>query len=195
MDSSASTIPTCGLGDEPELIRRFVSGDRGAFEHIVSLYAPRAGALAFRLLGWRGDVDDIVQDVFLIALERSSRFRADSSLWTWLTSITLNRCRVNWRRRRIRELGCRLLAGAVPTSPGADRRMIDDETSTQVRAAVAALRPRLREVIVLYYLEEMPTDQVAAAVGAPRGTVEVRLHRGRQQLRRTLRQLIEDEHP
>ena len=60
----------------------------------------------------------------------------------------------------------------------------DDETRRQqVRDAVAALPPRDREVIVLFYLEDLPVAQIAQLLGVKNNAIEVRLHRARQRLK------------
>ena len=168
-----------------DLPARFAAGKAGAFEEVVALYQPRVERLARRLLGWRGgDVEDVVQDVFLAALTGARSFRGGSSLWTWLTAITLNRCRRHVRRaaltRRFREW-----LGRQPrdTDTAADRGALEDESGARVRAAVASLPPRDREVIVLYYLEGRAVAEIGEALRASPGAVEVRLHRARQKLR------------
>ena len=55
--------------------------------------------MVYRLLGWRGEVEDIVQDVFLAAFKRRQTFRDESSQWTWLAAIAINRCRTHRRRK------------------------------------------------------------------------------------------------
>jgi len=192
MQTTARITPAESQADGPELLRRFVAGDGAAFDRIVAIYSPRVAGLAFRLLGWSGDLDDVVQDAFLAVFEQAKKFRGGSSLWTWITGITLNRCRVHWRRRRLRRL---LMLRPVMTESAraADGKAIEDETSLAVRAAVAELPSRLREVVVLYYLEELPVAEISAAVGASVGAVEVRLHRARQKLRLVLARLIEEQ--
>src|SRR5688500_12036613 len=86
----------------PSLGERLARGDPGAFEQVVATCRPRVERLARRLLAWRGDVDDVVQDVFLVALEKARTFRREASLETWLTAITVNKCRSHrrgWLRR------------------------------------------------------------------------------------------------
>ncbi len=179
--------------DETGLARRFATGKPHAFEQMVECYAGRVAALVYRLMGYRGEVEDLVQDVFATALQRRRGFRGDSSLWTWLGAIAINRCRSQWRRRRIRDTAMRWLGGAEHARAGAppDGRAADAadvaclarESSELVRRAVGELPPRLREVVVLYYLEELPIDQIVPMIGAKRGAIEVRLHRARQILR------------
>jgi DNA-directed RNA polymerase specialized sigma24 family protein len=74
------------------LAARFACGKSGVLEEVTRLYQGRVARLAQRLLGWNSDADDIVQDLFLDALLGASRFRTDASLWTWLSTITVNRC-------------------------------------------------------------------------------------------------------
>jgi RNA polymerase sigma-70 factor (ECF subfamily) len=192
MEKAADTTADERLAQRPDLAERFVRGEKAAFDELVRIYAAPVAALAFRLLGWRGDYEDVVQDVFVAALERAGKFRSGSSLWTWLAAITVNRCRAKWRRRRARELAAAFLPRREAEAHPSDRQAIDSETSAEVRRAVAALPAKLREVIVLHYLQEIPVDEIARVVRASRGAVEVRLHRGREKLRAVLATMIEE---
>ena len=174
--------------DEASFAGRLASGDAEAFEQLVALYQPRVARLAQRLLGWNGEIDDVVQDVFLTAWNKIGSFRRQSSLWTWLTVITLNQCRSRIRRRNLlQRLPFRLVRRDA--HPPADRGSIRQETGQRVREAVAALKPAERELIVLHYLEHRPVDELAALLGVSKNTLEVRLHRARQRLKETLADL------
>ena len=151
-------------------------------ESLIAAHQDRVTRLAYRLLGWRGgEVEDVVQDVFLAALRHLPRFRGDSSVSTWLTAITINRCRTELRRRRIR----RLLIWRLKTDPSdspAWSRPAGEEMAECVRQAVRALPPRDREVVVLRYFEQLNAAEIAAATRQSSGAVEVRLHRARARL-------------
>jgi RNA polymerase sigma factor (sigma-70 family) len=67
-----------------------------------------------------------------------------------------------------------------------------DETNQKVRDAVAALPPRDREVIVLFYLENQSISAIAGLLGSSNNAVEVRLHRARQKLKGALDGLLGD---
>ena len=71
--------------EELALVERFRRGDDSAFEEIVEQHAAEVAALANRLLGWPGDVDDVVQEVFVAAFLGLKKFRGESSLRTWPT--------------------------------------------------------------------------------------------------------------
>jgi RNA polymerase sigma-70 factor (ECF subfamily) len=173
------------------LAARIARGETGAFELLVELYQPRVTRLAHRLLGWAGDVDDVVQDVFLAALRNSGGFRSESSLWTWLTAITLNRCRSGHRRTGLLP---KLMAalGRPRAAAAADEETLRDEMAREVRSAVAALPPRDREVIVLFYLEHQSSAQMSEVLGVSTNAIGVRLHRARGKLRTALAELMKE---
>ena len=177
--------------DEPALGQRLAGGDPEAFEELVALYRTRVARLAHRLLGWAGDPEDVVQDVFLAALRNASRFRGRASLWTWLATITVNRCRRQLRRQALwrRFMFTR---GREQSAMAADGGALADETNRRVRQAVAALPARDREVIVLYYLEECPASEIAELLGAKPNAVQVRLHRARAKLNEALAEFMEE---
>jgi RNA polymerase sigma-70 factor (ECF subfamily) len=165
---------------------------RVEFDQLVALHEPRVRRLTHRLLGWSGaaaDVDDVVQDVFLVLLDKLNTFRGDSSLATWLARVTINACRSHQRRKWLR---LRWLAAThrpphfSEAVPPADEKALREEASAHVRDAVAALKAQDREVIVLFYLEELPVREIAALLGVSNNVVEVRLHRARERLKAKL---------
>jgi RNA polymerase sigma-70 factor (ECF subfamily) len=189
---------TIHLASEPDedshLIARLARGDADSFAILVNRFKDPVARLAHRLLGWNGDVDDIVQEVFLSVLQKAPRFHGHCSLWTWLTVITLNRCRTWHRRQRVWTRVKQTLAGRRGAeSEPVDRVPIGEETASQIRAAVAALPPTDREAVVLFYLEHRPALEIGQLIGISPNAVEVRLHRARGKLRVSLRHLIEDE--
>lgn len=179
--------------DDASLTARLVRGDNGAFEQLVRLYQAPVARLAQRLLGWNSDVDDIVQDVFLTLFEGARTFRGESSPWTWLCQITINRCRSQQRREARRSQLRRLLQGPAPQATPADHILAAAEALQAVQAAVGSLPPRDREVVVLFYLENQSAEQIGRLVGSRVNTVHMRLHRARAKLRKMLTALIQDD--
>jgi RNA polymerase sigma factor (sigma-70 family) len=169
---------------------RSVSKCPDDFDRLVAEFHRPVTRLAQRLLGWRGEVEDVVHDVFLAALKHRDRFRGDASTWTWLAAITINRCRTQ-RRRQLTTF--RWLRWARNQSPvpivqsGVER----DETAARVRDAVAALPVKDREVVVLYYLEELSVAEISRLIGASTGAIDVRLHRARGRLKKLLGEFTE----
>ena len=169
---------------------RVADGAASTFPQLVAQHQARVAGLAYRLLGWRADVEDVVQDVFVTALEYLPGFRGDCRLDTWLYRLTVSQCR---RERRRRFFRWRLLRAArdeaEPPAPGAAETQ---ERAAEVRAAVRSLPQRYREVVVLRYLEDLPIEEIALILGLRRNAVEVRLTRARERLRQMLGQWDED---
>jgi RNA polymerase sigma-70 factor (ECF subfamily) len=179
------------------LIARLSRREPAALEELIAQHQPRVLRLASRLMNWNvADAQDVTQDVFLAAWRHAGRFRGDASLSTWLLRITVNVCR---SRRRRAVLGLRWLrlqkVQPQETSAAADAPAIDDDTAALVRRAVDRLRAGEREVVVMYYLEQLPSRQIAEALSISPAAVDVRLHRARTKLREILAPHVQDLMP
>ena len=113
-------------------------------------------------------------------------FRGGSSEKTWLTAIAMNVCRTMlrspWRTRRA---GPEALEGlAITDAPRGDDTLL---------RAVAALPRKYREVVVLYYYQELTIREISQALSVPANTVGVRLKRARERLRPMLKEWYYDE--
>ena len=167
--------------DDERLVEQFHRGDESAFDRIVERYTAGVAALANRLLGWPGDIEDVTQDVFLAAFLGLKRFRNDCSLKTWLFTITINKCRSYRHKRKLRRLK------NVERSESA----LDTGDFEHVRRAVAGLPARYREPVVLRYLQGLPTVEIARILGVSTNALHVRLSRARERLKKELTELIE----
>jgi RNA polymerase sigma-70 factor (ECF subfamily) len=180
--------------DDEHIVEQFNRGDESAFDRIVERYSSDIAALANRLLGWSGDVEDVTQDIFLAAFLGLKKFRCDCSIKTWLFTITVNKCR-SYRYRLLRRRRITQAADiAVPISEGAtDNQPMKNEAFERVRRAVKALPVRYREPVVLKYLQELPTDQISRILGISKNTLQVRLNRARARLKEKLADLTEEK--
>jgi RNA polymerase sigma factor (sigma-70 family) len=159
-----------------------------SFEALVTAEHAYVARLIGRLLGWRSDVDDLVQEVFVAAFCAWPKFRGDCSARTWLTRNALNKCRSFQRRRWLRDkLAAAWRTRQELTAPIVSHPADERETAEQVRHAVQQLRKRDREVIVLHHLEQLSVAEIAAVLKISHNAVEVRLTRARQRLKEILR--------
>jgi RNA polymerase sigma-70 factor (ECF subfamily) len=174
------------------LVEKFNQGDETAFDRIVEGYSADIAVLADRLLGWPGEVEDIVQDVLLAAFLGLKKFRCECSLKTWLFIITINKCR-SYRYKRLLHFKFFSQAAAKASAAGirdSGKPQMDDETFHKVRLVVQALPFKYREPVVLKYLQELSTDEVARILGISKNALNVRLNRARERLRQDLAELI-----
>jgi RNA polymerase sigma-70 factor (ECF subfamily) len=181
--------------EELDLVEQFRRGDDSAFDRIVERYSAEVAALANRLLGWPTDVDDIVQEVFMSAFLGLSKFRGECRLRTWLSTITVNKCR-SLRFRRRRSLP-RVVAddpeAIAGLGPSGDKAAMDEETFARVRRAVQVLPQKYREVTVLRYLQGLDKEEICELLGITVNTMQVRLNRARARLKDQLGDLIEEK--
>ena len=174
--------------DDEILVEQFSRGDESVFDRIVERYSADVGALANRLLGWPGEVEDVSQEVFLAAYLGLKRFRGESSLKSWLFTITINKCRSHRRRQllRLRTFSRAAERRRLPSASTACENPTDMETFNRLRTAVAALPAKYREPVVLRYIEELATDEIARILGISQNALHVRLSRARKHLKRHL---------
>jgi RNA polymerase sigma-70 factor (ECF subfamily) len=178
----ASTVPE----DDPaardrELLRSAAAGDAAAFHALVDLHAARLYRLAVSLIGNRTDAEDVLQESFVGVFRGLRKFEARSSVKTWMTKILVVQV-AKWRRDRkggATELISRDISAEESVAAIGDR--ID------LYAAIAQLSEDHREVIVLRELEQLSYEEIASVLEVPRGTVESRLHRAREELRKKLK--------
>jgi RNA polymerase sigma-70 factor (ECF subfamily) len=175
--------------DDARLVERFKCEDGSAFDRIVDEYAADVQVLAGRLLGWDGEVADVVQEVFLAAFLGLKRFKGASSLRTWLYSITINKCRSHRRRRLVR---LRVFSGPNKDEvDSAESEPVMEYDLDRVRKAVRSLPVKYREVIVLKYLQELPTEKIREILGVSDNVIYVRLNRARAMLKDKLSNLMD----
>ena len=181
--------------DERSLVAQAAAGNHVAFDQLVTVHQDRIGRLVHRLLGWPSDVGDVVQDVFVDALRNLHRFDGRSSVLTWLTRLTINRCRTHQRKQWLR-LGFlrrrrdELWATGSVSAPDTSDPPSTAETIHQVHSAIRQLPQRDREIIVLRYLEELQIEEIAKTLSLSRSATDVRLTRARQRLEKILKPLL-----
>jgi len=181
--------------DDERLVEQFNRGDESAFDKIVERYSSDIAALANRLLGWSGEVDDVTQDIFLAAYLGLKKFRCESSLKTWLFTITVNKCHSYRHKRMLRLRRISKVAEKTPLSSTetADKTQMASETFDRIRQAIATLPAKYREPVVLRYLQELPTEQISQILGISKNALQVRLNRARECLRHVLAELIKEK--
>jgi RNA polymerase sigma-70 factor, ECF subfamily len=171
-------------------IDRFVGeardGSRSAFDELVRATYEDTYTLAHRLTGNEEDARDVVQDAYLRAFRGMRQFRGDAQFSTWMYRITAN-CAATHLGRRRRHQHDEL----DDDSPVIDLRAEFDPqaraeasaTRDQLEIALATLPPRLRAVVVLRDIYDLPHEAIAAELGISATAAKVRLHRARRRLR------------
>ncbi len=159
------------------------AGDRAAFGRLYDRYARMVHGVLLAKVPV-GEVDDLVQDVFLLALRRLSTLRDPASFGAWLAAIARNRANDFHRRSAPEDQ----LAEDTPGDK-IERASVSDPHPSPAAAildAIRALPDAYRETLILRLVEGMTGPEIAARTGLTHGSVRVNLHRGMQQLRAKL---------
>ncbi|MBK7862855.1 MAG: RNA polymerase sigma factor [Archangiaceae bacterium] len=156
-----------------------------ATAEVHRLYRETVGPLRSTLkrLTWsQADVDDMLQDVFVAALDRPLGLVKAQSPRAWLYGIAINIASERNRRHKLRRF-FGLDAVPEPVAPDSPHAALEQrEAQALVQASLEALSAKKRAVLVLYELEGFSGEEIALAVGAPVKTVWTRLYHARREL-------------
>ncbi|MCB1259059.1 MAG: RNA polymerase sigma factor [Acidimicrobiales bacterium] len=172
-----------------ELVTAAQDGDQTAFERLVAATYTDTYTLAFRLTGDEEDARDVTQETYLRAYRGLRRFRGDAQFSTWLYRITANCAATHLgRRKRHRHDELNEELGLADERPTADPELQLELGSLRDRLQVALrdLPPKLRAVVVLRDVYDLPHEAIAAELGISESAAKVRLHRARKKLRETV---------
>ena len=183
---------------EAELIQAVRKGDAEAFEVLLNRHQERVLRLVLSILKDPMDTEEVVQDVFLRALDKIESFRGDSSFATWIHRIAVNAALMRKRRDRA---GTEVpldevmpafddegqIAGqVVDWSEQATDPVLEQEGREVIRAAVDRLDSKYQTVFLLRDVEGFSTEETAHILGLGMPAVKSRLHRARLYLRKEL---------
>jgi RNA polymerase sigma-70 factor (ECF subfamily) len=169
--------------DDARLVESARAGDRAAFGLLYERYARMVhGILMARVP--LGEVDDLVQDVFVMALRRLSSLRDAARFGGWLAAVARNRAN-DYHRHSVSEVEWREDMPASEGESGALSATSAGEAETML-AAIRSLPDAYKETLILRLVEGMTGPEIAARTGLTPGSVRVNLHRGMQQLRERL---------
>lgn len=135
----------------------------------------------YAYLGDAALAEDAVQETFLKAWKGFGHFRGASEEKTWLMQIAINTCKDIRRGAWFRHIDRSLSLDKLPE--GSEPFTLRDDTLTR---AIMALKPRIREVVLLHWYQQLSGDETAKALGVSRSTVYNRLEKARRLMRKEL---------
>src|ERR1051325_872246 len=183
-----------GPADEADLIARCKADERAAIDELYHRFRRQVAGNLYRVLGDRSDLDDLVQEVFVIAFRGLERFRGDARLSTWLYRICVNVAlgRIRTRKRRPAAYG-RADLNTAATDPSLVERPETPERSLERRReqesvyrALEGLSPKKRIVLYLHEIEGLDLKESAYLVDSNPVTVRTRLFYARREFYRVL---------
>ena len=167
----------------PAYVTRAQSGDARAFEDIYRMHRRDVSRLAARLLGPRGDLEDVIQEVFIQVFRSLGSFRGDARFSTWLHRVTVNVTLMHIRALRSRpQLGNELLhEPAAPEDSPADGAARAERLRALYKI-LDTLSEKKRAVFILHDIEGLAAAQVAKMVESNVLTVRTRLFYARKEV-------------
>jgi len=187
---------------ETSLVTRLRARDLTAFDDLVRIFERPVYALCFRLLGDSEEARDAAQETFLKVYRGLGGFRGEAGLKTWIYRIAVNQAmnQQRWWRRRHRDetISLDITRGQSDTTignslPGRGRspeaQAISSERERQVMRALDEIKQEYRIALILREIEELSYEEVAETLGISIGTVKSRIARGREELRRRVKDL------
>jgi len=179
-----------------ELVDRARQQDTEAYNELIRRYHPRIYGLIYHMTSNKEDAEDLTQEVFYKAYTALKHFKGDSSFYTWVYRIAVNRT-INFIKRRKKRMGMSLddMEGGVERDPAyvdlsARESPFRDATISELQEklnkALLTLSDKHRMVVVMHDIQGVPHDEIARSLGISSGTVRSRLFYARQILQAEL---------
>ncbi len=165
------------------LVARLRAGDRTAASELVDEYYEQIYLFMRRLGHDRQVSEDLTQESFFSAWHHIGQLRDGKALNSWLYRIAGNVSRLYWRKHKHKEVTGIEGLDVPDSGEGRSDKVAHYEQLEQLKAAVAALPAKLRQTIVLHYMQQLTIAEAADAAGVRQGTFKSRLNRALQALR------------
>lgn len=186
--------------EDDELVLRAQQGDVRAFDELVERYHGKIYGLTYNMTSNREDAEDLTQEIFVKAFEALPRFRGNSSFYTWLYRIAVNKT-INYRKKRNRKRALSLDQFDQEiklddiyhemTAKGSPLRNISlTELQEKLNEALQNLSEKHRTVVVMHDMQGIPHEEIAKVVKASVGTVRSRLFYARKQMQAELMEFM-----
>lgn len=183
------------------LVERAQTGDRHAFDQLVSKYQRKLGRLLSRFIRDSAEIEDVTQEAFVKAYRALPSFRGDSAFYTWLYRIGINTAKnylVAQGRRAptstqfdSEEAETFESAGQLRDINTPESLLMSKQIGETVNSAIDALPEELRRAIVLREIDGLSYEEIAEMMDCPIGTVRSRIFRAREAVAEKLRPLLD----
>jgi RNA polymerase sigma-70 factor, ECF subfamily len=175
------------------LVARCEVGDRQAWRELHQRYQPIVASFLRHMGVSPDEIEDASQEVFVQVFRYLARFEERADLKTWIYKLCITQAGRLRRRARVAAALDWVLGARTPAPTGGGLDWSDAEAHRRLAAALDQMKPIHRHVFVLYELEGLSGEEVAAAAGLPSSTVRRRLHHARQEFEAALQGLGEGE--
>lgn len=149
---------------------------------LMQEYGSELKRIAYLYVNDRAECEDIVQEVFIACYQNLSKFRHEASYKTWLIRITINKCKDHKKRWSIKNMIYKREINPVNTNPSSEDQFMRQENTNEIVGQLATLSGKYKEVLILYYYQEMSMKEIGETLNISINTVKSRLLRGKTSL-------------
>ena len=149
---------------------------------LIHNYATDLKRIAYLYVNDMAECEDIIQEVFIACYQNLSNYRHEASYKTWLIRITINKCKDHRKRWSVKNLLYKSEVLPVETSVSAEEQYIHEHLSNEIINQISLLQPKFKDVLILYYYQEMTMIEISEVLGIKLNTVKSRLLRGKEVL-------------
>jgi RNA polymerase sigma-70 factor (ECF subfamily) len=167
---------------EKLLVKNLKNGQEDAYNKIVSEYGNRLLRTCYLILKDREEAEDVVQETFIRIFQKMDTFREKSGLYTWIYTIALNLSRDRLRKKQ----DTLILEDEWVGNNEVEYQVEKNFDRDLLRKELYHLNSLYREVLVLFYFEELSIKEISNLLNEKEGTIKSKLSRGRRILKESL---------
>jgi RNA polymerase sigma-70 factor (ECF subfamily) len=180
------------IDTELDIVKLAQTGNRDAFAQLASHYRVWLLAMAFMRTSDHDVADDMVQEVFIRAWEKLPSLKNPEAFTGWLRRIMINACSTWYRGQENGMLPFKEIQEAAPTSTEPVNIIVAHERQRALREALLSLAPDNRLALLMHIWGNYSYADIARLLDIPESTVDGRIYRSKQQMRRLLQNKYAD---
>lgn len=160
--------------------------DNDLMESLIRDYALDVKKIAFLYVNDVMESEDILQEVFIACYQNLHKFREESSYRTWLIRITINKCKDHNKRWSVRNFLYKASIDPQGDFHSAEDSLLTKEKTEETMSQLSHLSSKYKEVLILYYYQELKMEEIGRILSISSNTVKSRLLRAKKKLKEKL---------
>lgn len=170
---------------EDKEVLNAVDSKEALLDELIHLYGDDLKRTAFMYVNDLSQSEDIIQEVFISCYKNLNNFRQKSSYKTWLYRITINKCKDYQRKWSFRNIVYKPIVEPIKNQFAESPQQVYEkqEDSNELISVIASLPHKYKEVLILFYYQQMTMKEISEVSGLKMNTVKSRLSRGKTMLK------------